>query len=136
MKHVNLKKRKKAVQIVSKRSAVIPTLQKDPPLSHKGVEMLFIIIWKDNFELFKKPQNAKQTLLERWKSCTKRSRNPDSARIRVDQTPKRAFITARRTLRNALNVWKSVSKIALQTAVEHQGQSLMLIDELSNSIEV
>jgi len=40
MKHVNLKERKKAVQIVSKRSAVIPTLQKDPPLSHKGVELL------------------------------------------------------------------------------------------------
>jgi len=39
MKHVNFKKRKKAVQNVSKRSAVIPTLQKDPPLSHKGVEM-------------------------------------------------------------------------------------------------
>jgi len=27
-----------AVQIVSKRSAVIPTLLKDPPLSHKGVD--------------------------------------------------------------------------------------------------
>jgi len=41
MKHVNFKERKKAVKIVSKRSAVIPTLQKDPPLSHKGVD-----IWK------------------------------------------------------------------------------------------
>ena len=40
MKHVNSKERKKAVQIVSKRSAVIPTLQEDPPLSHKGVDLV------------------------------------------------------------------------------------------------
>ena len=40
MKHVNFKEQKKAVQIVSKRSAVIPTLQKELPLSHKGVEVL------------------------------------------------------------------------------------------------
>ena len=39
MNHVNLKEQKKAVQIVSKRSAVIHTLQKDPPLSHKGVDL-------------------------------------------------------------------------------------------------
>ena len=32
IKHVNFKKRKPAIQIASKRSAVIPTLQKDPPL--------------------------------------------------------------------------------------------------------
>jgi len=40
MKNENFKDRKKAVQIVSKRSAVIPTLQKDPPLSNKGVELI------------------------------------------------------------------------------------------------
>ena len=38
IKHVQFKERKKALQIAPKRSAVIPTLQKDPPLSHKGVD--------------------------------------------------------------------------------------------------
>ena len=32
IKHVHFKERKKALQIAPKRSAVIPTLQKDPPL--------------------------------------------------------------------------------------------------------
>ena len=46
MKHVNFKERKKGGQIKSKRSAVIPTLQNDPPLSHKGVDLPMKLCYK------------------------------------------------------------------------------------------
>jgi len=47
MKHVNVKERKKAAKITPKRSAVIPTPQEDPPLSHNGVDFYLLDVEKN-----------------------------------------------------------------------------------------